>query len=233
MAEAGFVIDKRPAKLTALIDELDDDDDAAVDADENDEVSAAERYTGALRERPAVWKDDDDSTVTVNIATQSRLRKLRSAETETVVSGAEYEAKLRQQFNKLKSNQRWTTALQAAAQHTTDEGMWSGADVCWRSCVANGGVRLQSAAWALVPAASTTSSPKALSFRWHAAFRSSQCSVDCFFPKLNSCRLHFPPKVPVVSFTAVIDSCSKIILYMFANWTLVHKAVYTDLLDGK
>ena len=40
----------------------------------------------------AVWEDDDD--VLVDIASKGRLRKLRKAESETVLSHAEYEARL-------------------------------------------------------------------------------------------------------------------------------------------
>jgi U3 small nucleolar RNA-associated protein 18 len=73
------------------------------------------------RARPAegrrpVWEDPDDATATVNVASRNRLRKLRQTEGEAVLSGAEYEKRLRQQHAKLNPRTAWAKRGKKAAQ---------------------------------------------------------------------------------------------------------------------
>ncbi|KAI9208833.1 WD40-repeat-containing domain protein [Polychytrium aggregatum] len=72
---------------------MDDEDEAEVEDD-------------AYERKPA-WEDDDD--ITINIADVKRLRKLRNSESETVLSGAEYEARLRTQFERIYPPPKWST----------------------------------------------------------------------------------------------------------------------------
>jgi U3 small nucleolar RNA-associated protein 18 len=51
----------------------------------------------STRKKTAVWSDAADTRVTVSLATDKRLRKLRDAPTEDEVTGKVYETKLRRQ----------------------------------------------------------------------------------------------------------------------------------------
>ncbi|TPX61365.1 hypothetical protein PhCBS80983_g01165 [Powellomyces hirtus] len=54
---------------------------------------------------PAAWEDDDN--VPVNIVDKKRLRKLRLDYSETTLSGKEYEARLRKQFQRIHPTPQW------------------------------------------------------------------------------------------------------------------------------
>ncbi len=49
----------------------------------------------------AAWVDSDDERITVSLASDSRLRKLRNAESEDLVNGREYTTRLRRHFERL------------------------------------------------------------------------------------------------------------------------------------
>ncbi|KAE8145385.1 WD40-repeat-containing domain protein [Aspergillus avenaceus] len=55
----------------------------------------------------AVWHDSDDEHLTVSLASQQRLRKLRVAEAEDVISGREYVRRLRRHFQQLHPTPEW------------------------------------------------------------------------------------------------------------------------------
>ena len=64
-------------------------EDAAEDSDtETSDRRASGRLAGPSGKRKPVWEDPDGDALAVNIATISRLRKLRQAETDTVVTGS-------------------------------------------------------------------------------------------------------------------------------------------------
>ncbi|CAJ0913342.1 9383_t:CDS:10 [Entrophospora sp. SA101] len=46
-----------------------------------------------------VWQDSDDENITVSLKNQSKIRKLRETEEEDLISGAQYEMRLRNQSN--------------------------------------------------------------------------------------------------------------------------------------
>lgn len=54
-----------------------------------------------------MWYDSDDDRLTVSLASHQRLRKLRVAEAEDVVSGKEYIRRLRRQFQQLNPVPDW------------------------------------------------------------------------------------------------------------------------------
>jgi U3 small nucleolar RNA-associated protein 18 len=54
-----------------------------------------------------VWYDSDDDRLTVSLATNTRLRKLRDTEDDDVVSGREYIQRLRRQYEKLHPPPEW------------------------------------------------------------------------------------------------------------------------------
>ena len=64
----------------------------------------------ATKKRPApVWEDEDDATVEVDLTSQNRMKKLQKVEGETIISGKEYSARLREQHKKMQAaaGQKW------------------------------------------------------------------------------------------------------------------------------
>jgi U3 small nucleolar RNA-associated protein 18 len=60
------------------------------------------------QKRPrAVWYDSDDDRLTVSLAADTRLRKLRDTEADDVISGREYIARLRRQYERLHPRPEW------------------------------------------------------------------------------------------------------------------------------
>ncbi|KAJ3163920.1 U3 snoRNP protein [Geranomyces variabilis] len=91
--DLGFTIDTDGKQGAA------DEEDARV---EGDEISLPTDLSTAV---PAAWHDDDE--VAVDIVSQKRLRKLRSDYSETTLSSAEYEARLRRQFERIHPTPLW------------------------------------------------------------------------------------------------------------------------------
>lgn len=54
-----------------------------------------------------MWHDSDDEHLTVSLANNQRLRKLRAAEAEDVISGKEYIRRLRRQYEQLNPVPNW------------------------------------------------------------------------------------------------------------------------------
>ncbi|KAJ5214828.1 hypothetical protein N7468_010507 [Penicillium chermesinum] len=65
---------------------------------------------------PAIWHDSDDEKLAVSLAGKARLRKLRVAESEDVISGKEYIRRLRRQFQSLHPTPDWANP-EAIANH--------------------------------------------------------------------------------------------------------------------
>ncbi|KAG0634141.1 WD40-repeat-containing domain protein [Tuber brumale] len=53
------------------------------------------------------WQDSDDEMLTVSLANRGLLRKLRDTETEDLISGKEYSARLRRQFERIYPMPEW------------------------------------------------------------------------------------------------------------------------------
>ncbi|KAM0790775.1 hypothetical protein ACM66B_004625 [Microbotryomycetes sp. NB124-2] len=89
------------------------------DASDNDELdddrvrAAPPSPTRALpkpkHQRHAAWHDPADEQLTVSLTSVSRLRKLRTAPSEDLVTGLDYENRLRKQFEKLHPPPTWAT----------------------------------------------------------------------------------------------------------------------------
>ena len=58
-------------------------------------------------ENTAAWVDSDDERITVSLAANTRLRKLRIDESEDFVNGKEYIKRLRRQYERLHPAPRW------------------------------------------------------------------------------------------------------------------------------
>jgi U3 small nucleolar RNA-associated protein 18 len=77
------------------------------DARGGGEPDAAGPGPGSGGGRAPVWSDPADGDVTVDISAKARLRKLRADKTQTVVSGAAYEAALRKQHAAIYGAATW------------------------------------------------------------------------------------------------------------------------------
>lgn len=60
--------------------------------------------------QPAVWNDSDDERMAISLAGHSRLRKLRTNESEDVVNGTEYIRRLRTQYLRLHPTPDWANS---------------------------------------------------------------------------------------------------------------------------
>ncbi|KNC96269.1 uncharacterized protein SPPG_08420 [Spizellomyces punctatus DAOM BR117] len=77
-----------------------------VDIEPEDELDQSKTLSASdLSSLPPAWEDDDD--VPVNIVDTKRLRKLRLNYSEKVLSGREYESRLRQQYEKIHPTPQW------------------------------------------------------------------------------------------------------------------------------
>lgn len=56
---------------------------------------------------PPAWEDSDEEQLTISLARDSRLRKLRNTEAEDLISGKEYIRRLRRQFLQLHPTPAW------------------------------------------------------------------------------------------------------------------------------
>lgn len=103
--------------------EGDEDGEIAVDSvhegSESDEDSSVSPdgelpapVPGPSRKAPA-WVDPDDASLTVSLASNTRLRKLRDALAEDEVNGKDYERKLRRQFEKINPTPDWANKARA------------------------------------------------------------------------------------------------------------------------
>ena len=71
-------------------------------------------------ELPAVWHDSDDERLTISLASHQRLRKLRVAESEDVISGKEYIRRLRRQYQQLHPTPEWANPELSVARNESD-----------------------------------------------------------------------------------------------------------------
>jgi len=74
--------------------------------------------------RPSKWADSDDEQLTIDISAGARTRKLRKTQAEQTISGADYEARLRSQYQTIHGKQDWAiakTPLTAASDSEDEE----------------------------------------------------------------------------------------------------------------
>ncbi|KAK2762833.1 hypothetical protein FQN54_001008 [Arachnomyces sp. PD_36] len=77
----------------------------------------------------AAWEDSDDERISVPLAGNNRLRKLRVAEGEDVVSGREYVKRLRLQFSRLHPSPEWVRQIHSLS---SSSGRYGGNEVAMR-----------------------------------------------------------------------------------------------------
>ncbi|GMG37276.1 unnamed protein product [Aspergillus oryzae] len=73
-----------------------------------------------LEETPVVWHDSDDELLAVSLASQQRLKKLRVAESEDVISGNEYIRRLRRHYQQLHPTPEWAIPGQQKSPGDSD-----------------------------------------------------------------------------------------------------------------
>jgi len=99
---------RKPAEAEEEEDEEEEEED-----DDDDELPEE------VKAKPA-WEDPDDAKLEVDVTTRNRLRKFRFNQKETMISGTEYERRLRDQFVKQHGSQRWVEESTKAAEATSD-----------------------------------------------------------------------------------------------------------------
>ena len=81
-------------------------------ADVQDLLPTNTSSDGALdHEAAAAWLDSDDERLVISLASNSRLRKLRTTEAEDLVNGKEYTKRLRRQFERLYPAPEWANPI--------------------------------------------------------------------------------------------------------------------------
>ncbi|KAI9303387.1 hypothetical protein BJ944DRAFT_250726 [Cunninghamella echinulata] len=104
--EPAFFFDSGPIKSESKQDRDSDidqdeidggsDNDSSNDDDDSDEDEEMDEKEERYQQKSA-WKDDDDALLQVSLTNTNRLKKLRKHEDEDIVSGVEYERRLRNQ----------------------------------------------------------------------------------------------------------------------------------------
>ncbi|CAN8256382.1 unnamed protein product [Cochlearia groenlandica] len=77
------------------------------DSDDDDEEQVSDGEAKVIRKGEAVWEDEEEKLINIDIATVNRLRKLRKEENEGLISGYEYNARLRAHHAKLNPGTDW------------------------------------------------------------------------------------------------------------------------------
>ena len=117
-----FFFDSGPTPVASEKDE-EDESEQEVEQDESDaetedtEESSEDELERLQRiqvdgygyGRKPAWEDKDDFALQVSLVGTDRTKKLRETEDEDVVSGVEYEQKLRRQFEKVHPVPSWAT----------------------------------------------------------------------------------------------------------------------------
>lgn len=140
--EAGFLSSlQAPTARKDLVlrpgsdDELPDEEDEEGNLDDvpDEELFFLDSGTGEAPERiiedgtqseeydqPA-WIDSDDDRLTVSLASNTRLRKLRDIEADDIISGREYIRRLRRQYERLHPTPAWAEYARKRRKTTKDD----------------------------------------------------------------------------------------------------------------
>ena len=73
------------------------------------------------KQRKPVWVDDEEEKTNINISNVNRLRKLRKAEDESLISGSDYVARLRAQHAKLNPGTEWAQRDSRSKAYSSDD----------------------------------------------------------------------------------------------------------------
>ncbi|KAF7724742.1 U3 snoRNP protein [Apophysomyces ossiformis] len=98
-----FTMDSTPTPIAEEEHESNEEEEE----EEEDEEEETEETEATEYFQKAAWVDEDDARLQISLKSTDRLKKLRKTEDEDVVSGAEYERRLRQQFSKIYPRPAW------------------------------------------------------------------------------------------------------------------------------
>ncbi|BGO93747.1 hypothetical protein NBRC10512_006627 [Rhodotorula toruloides] len=129
-----------PSSPSGSFAKFDSEDEGASEEDSEEEdhqVSAPKPAMRTRNLRQAAWFDPADEELQISLQGEKRLRKLRDAAAEDVVSGLEYESRLRRQFEKLHPPPQWAVEARrkvlrrraAQAQHGGNAALLLDSDV--------------------------------------------------------------------------------------------------------
>ncbi|CAG8630153.1 4732_t:CDS:2 [Funneliformis caledonium] len=90
--------------------------DESINLEEIDQVTSQ----GGIE---SVWQDSDDENVTVSLKSKNMLKKLRMTEDDDLISGDQYEKRLRNQFEKLHPTPNWAVVPSKRKRQTDNERM--------------------------------------------------------------------------------------------------------------
>ncbi|ORX63246.1 WD40 repeat-like protein [Basidiobolus meristosporus CBS 931.73] len=82
-------------------------DSGPAPTEQEDSEEESEEETPDEQSASAAWEDEDDDELEISVASKRTLRKLRTTEEEDVLTGREYEQRLRQQFEKIHPTPAW------------------------------------------------------------------------------------------------------------------------------
>ncbi|KAI7869788.1 WD40-repeat-containing domain protein [Spinellus fusiger] len=120
----GFIAATDSTPMASDIEDSDHDNDHDHDSqDDSDDASQTEDASKVYgySQKPA-WEDTDDSRLQISLQSMNRLKKLRKSEQEDIVSGTEYERRLRKQFAKIYPRPAWATLpSESRKRKNTDE----------------------------------------------------------------------------------------------------------------
>ncbi|KAI9019584.1 WD40-repeat-containing domain protein, partial [Phycomyces nitens] len=102
----GFVAEANES--TPMASDAEDSSKSEKEYDSGDSESDDEEEQNDYGQKPA-WEDDDDARLQISLQGLNRLKKLRKTEDEDLVSGIEYERRLRKQFSKIYPRPAWAT----------------------------------------------------------------------------------------------------------------------------
>ena len=83
---------------------------------------AADTEKDVVPQREPTWMDSDDDRITVSLANNTRLRKLRETEEDDVVDGREYIRRLRRQYERLHPTPEWVAYARKRKRTSTTLG---------------------------------------------------------------------------------------------------------------
>lgn len=141
--------DGAPTPIPDIEPNLEESDEEGGDreqrvSDSEDESEASSRSRSLLRPRKtkqkapslksqklktgrAAWVDPDDEPLTISLANSNpRARKLRDAPDEDVISGKEYESRLRRQFERINPEPLWATKARKVVRQRRKKDALSG-----------------------------------------------------------------------------------------------------------
>lgn len=100
-AEEGPDLDGVPGDNLFFVDD-------GANPDSDNQISESEDSKDDDSDMSDVWMDSDDEKLTVSLTSASKLKKLRLTESESLISGREYERRLRARFLKMNPAPSWT-----------------------------------------------------------------------------------------------------------------------------